>query len=72
MGNVSAAVLSVIAGVIGLAVVAVIVSKNAQTSNVLQGAGSALSSVISAAVGPVTGSTSTAFGANSTSYGSLA
>lgn len=49
-------VVSVIAGFVGLAIVAVLVSKNAQTSSVLTGAGSALSSVISAAVKPVSSS----------------
>jgi hypothetical protein len=49
-------VVAVIAGVIGLAMVAVVVSKNAQTSSVITGAGTALSSVIAAAVAPVSNS----------------
>lgn len=40
--------------VIGLAIVSVIVSKNAQTPQVLQAGGSALASLINAAVSPVT------------------
>jgi hypothetical protein len=56
MGNAGPLIVSVIAGVIGLAMVAVLVSKNAQTSTVISGAGSALSSVISSAVSPITGS----------------
>ncbi len=52
------AFISVLAAVIGLAIVAVIVSKNAQTPTVISSAGSALSSVIGAAVSPVTGGTS--------------
>jgi PRD1 phage membrane DNA delivery len=43
----------VVGGIITLAMVAVVVSKNAQTSTVLTGAGQALSSVIGAAVAPV-------------------
>ena len=43
----------IIAALIGLAIVAVIVGKNAQTSGVIQSAGSALSGVIGAAVAPV-------------------
>lgn len=43
----------IIAGLIGLAIVAVIVGKNAQTGSVVKDAGSALSSVIAAAVQPV-------------------
>jgi hypothetical protein len=49
------AVLAIVGGVIGLAVVSVLVSKQAQTPTVLSSAGSALSNVISAAVSPVTG-----------------
>jgi hypothetical protein len=49
----------VVGGIITLAMVAVIVSKNAQTSSVLTGAGTALSSVIGAAVGPVSGTSTT-------------
>lgn len=59
MGNFTPAVVSVIAGFVGLAIIAVLVSKNAQTSSVLTGAGSALSSVIKAAVSPISSSTST-------------
>jgi hypothetical protein len=55
-------VVSVIAGVIGLAVVAVIVSKQAQTPTVIQSAGSALAAVIGAAVGPVSGNSQNQFG----------
>ena len=43
----------VIAALIGLAIVAVIVGKNAQTGSVLTSAGTALSGVIGAAVAPV-------------------
>lgn len=46
---------AVVTAVITLAIVAVFVSKNAQTAQVLQAGGSALSSVIGAAVSPVTG-----------------
>jgi hypothetical protein len=46
---------SALAAIIGLAIVAVLVSQNAQTGNVLTSGGTALSSVIQAAVSPVTG-----------------
>jgi PRD1 phage membrane DNA delivery len=49
-------------GIITLAMVAVVVSKNAQTSTVISGAGTALSSIIGAAVAPVSGSSSNTFG----------
>lgn len=42
------------AGVIGVAILAVLVSKNAQTPQVLGAAGSAFSNVLSAAEAPVT------------------
>lgn len=46
---------AIVAAVIGLAIVAVLVSKNAQTGTVLTSAGTALSGVIGAAVSPVSG-----------------
>lgn len=42
-------------GIIGIAIIAVLVSKNADTSNVIAAAGKAFSGSISAATGPVTG-----------------
>lgn len=48
-------VVTIAAGVIGVAIIAVLVSKNAQTPQVLGAAGSAFSNVLSAATGPVTG-----------------
>ena len=62
MGNIGPTVITVVAGIIGLAALAVAVSKNAQTSSVLTGAGTALSSVIGAAVGPVSNTGGAAFG----------
>lgn len=53
MSDFAHSVTAIIAAVIGLAIVAVIVSKNAQTSSVIQAGGSALSSLIQAAVQPV-------------------
>lgn len=62
MDKVGAGFVSIVAGIIGLAIVAVLVSKNAQTGSILTSGGSALSSVISAAVQPVSGSSSNLFG----------
>lgn len=72
MGNAGPLIVSVIAGVIGLAMVAVLVSQKAQTSTVLQGAGTALSSVISAAVSPISGSSTNSYGSSNYSGGSIA
>lgn len=52
----------VLGGIFTLAMLAVAVSKNAQTSQVISGAGTALSAVIAAAVAPVSGSSTTSFG----------
>jgi preprotein translocase subunit SecD len=72
MGNVSAAVVAVISGIIGLAIVAVLVSKQAQTPTVISSTGTALSQIIGAAVGPVTGQTTNAFGTAGSLLGGLA
>ena len=53
----TAGLFGIVGGVIGLAIISVLVSKNAQTPTVLGAAGSALSGVIGAAVSPVTGAT---------------
>lgn len=69
MQNIGAGVVAVIVGVIGVAMVAVIVSQNAQTSSVLQSGGTALSSIIGAAVAPVSGSNS--FGSTGSTVGGV-
>ena len=62
----------VVGGVITLAMVAVVVSKNANTPAVFQGAGTALSSVIQAAVAPVSSSTGNMLGSSGTPTGGTA
>lgn len=52
------AIVGVFVAIVGVAIVAVIVSKNAQTASILQNVGTAFSQVIKTAVGPVSGSTS--------------
>ena len=66
MGNIGPQLIIVVGGIITLAMVAVIVSKNAQTSTVIQGGGTALASVIAAAVAPVSNSTGSTLGSSST------
>ena len=63
MNSIGPGIVAIIAGVLTLAMVAVILSKQAQTSTVLTGGGQALASIIGAAVQPVTGATSNTFGA---------
>ena len=49
-------VVTVLTAIIGVAIIAVLVSQNAQTSSVIQAGGNAFSSALSAAEAPVTGS----------------
>lgn len=49
-------VVTVATAIIGVAILAVLVGSNAKTSQVIQSAGSAFSSALNAAEGPVTGS----------------
>jgi len=65
------AILAIVGGVIGLAIVSVLVSKQAQTPTVLSSAGGALSGVIAAAVSPVTGTGSGASSGGSSGFPSL-
>jgi len=54
MGNGIGAVVAVLGLIVGLAMVAVLVSQNAQTASILQALGSSGSSLIGAATAPVT------------------
>jgi hypothetical protein len=69
MNNIGPTFVIVVGGVISLAMVAVVVSKNAQTATVIQGAGSALSSIIGAAVQPVSGTAGSTFGSTTATGG---
>lgn len=53
MSNVGPTLIAVLGGIFTLAMVAVLVSQKAQTSGVITGAGTALTSVINAAVSPL-------------------
>lgn len=55
MGKSEEAIVAIVTGIIGVAIIAVIVSARAQTPSVIGAAGKALSQVIGAAVSPVTG-----------------
>jgi hypothetical protein len=71
MYSIGPGLITIIGGVIGLAMVAVLVAQKAQTSQVLQGGGTALSSIITAAVAPVTGSTTNSFGSATAPQGTV-
>ena len=55
----------ILTGIIGVATLAVLVSKNANTSGVIGAAGTAFSGALNAATAPVTGSSSNSFGGGS-------
>lgn len=48
-------VVTVLTAIVGVAIIAVLVSKNANTSGVIQAGGSAFSSALGTALSPVTG-----------------
>ena len=55
-GAIGTAVVSIVMAVIGVAIIAVLVSQQAQTANVLTAGGTAISKVLGSALSPVTGS----------------
>ena len=57
-------VVTVLTAIIGVAIIATLVSKNANTSAVIQAGGSAFSSALGTALSPVTGSSFTGGGAS--------
>lgn len=59
MNNIVEPLVTIGAGVLAVTIIAVLVSKNAQTSQVVGSVGSAFSNVLSAATGPVTGKATT-------------
>jgi len=59
MNNILEPLVTIAAGVIGVAIVAVLVSQKANTSQVIGATGSAFSNVLSAATGPITGNAAT-------------
>ena len=60
MGKAEALITEILSMIIGVAILAVIVGSNSRTSSVIQSAGSALTSILNAAISPVTGGTSAA------------
>lgn len=55
MNSLWSGIVTIAVAIIGVAIVAVIVSRNAQTPQVLKAAGGAFSDALRAATGPVTG-----------------
>jgi hypothetical protein len=54
MNNITDSIVTIAVAIIGLAMLAVIVGKNARTSSVIDSMGSAFSSALKTAVSPVT------------------
>ncbi len=63
MDNITGGIVTILLAVIGVATLAVIVSKSSNTSSVIASGGGAFSQILSAAVSPITGTGG--FGANS-------
>ena len=55
MNELTTSVVTVLMAIIGVAIIAVLVSRNAQTGQVLQAGGSAFSGILGSALSPVTG-----------------
>ena len=68
MGHFGEQLVTIATAIVGVAIIAVLVSRNAQTSNVIASAGNAFSQALGVAVSPVTGFTGGA-GPNSQFYG---
>ncbi len=68
MGHTVDSIVSVLTAIVGLAIVSVLVSKNANTSGVITAGGSAFSTVIGAAVSPISG---TGLSSSNSIYASL-
>lgn len=56
MDNLTNSVVTILTAIVGVAILAVIVSKNSNTSGVISAGGAAFAQALQAATGPVTGS----------------
>lgn len=65
MNNVTGSIVTVLTAIVGVAILATLVSKNAQTPKVLESFGRSFSGMISAATAPVTGAGGIGLGFNS-------
>ena len=61
-------VVSIAVAIVGVALLAVLVSRNANTSGVISSSGSAFAQALGAATGPVTGNTGMFGGVNTSDY----
>jgi len=63
------AIIAILTSVIGVSIIAVLVSNQSNTSNVLTAAGTAFSNILKTAVSPVTGGSSSGLGSLGSSLG---
>lgn len=62
MGNTVGQIATVLSAIVGVALLAVLVSRNSQTPSVIKSAGDAFSGALRAATGPVMGGGASGFG----------
>lgn len=67
-GNALGQIATVFSAIVGVAILAVLVSRNSQTPSVIKAAGDAFSNSVRAATGPVTGGGMNAFGTGSMQF----
>lgn len=65
MNSLGQEVATIATAIIGVAILAVLVSKNANTANVIKSAGSSFNSALATAISPVTGATFSGVGLSS-------
>lgn len=65
MNQVWGGIVTIAVAIIGVAIVATLVSRNADTANVIKSAGGAFSQALNAATGPVSGNSFGSFSYNS-------
>lgn len=69
MDQLTTAIVTIAVAIVGVATLAVLVSKNANTSGVISSAGQAFSGALNAATGPVSGSIGGGFSGSIPTYG---
>jgi hypothetical protein len=69
MNNLWSGIVTILVAIVGVAILATLVSKNANTSGVLRSAGEAFSGAIRAATGPVSGGFGGGLGAGGGNFG---
>lgn len=69
MSHLGDQIVAILTAIVGVAIVAVIVSRNSNTANVISSASSAFATALSTAVSPITGAVSPSGGFTGSSFG---